>query len=213
MKDKIDVYLITGVAGFIGANLANKLLMNKKVLNIIDDFQDLDYRMEDNETLIINFYSGKAQNMNINVIQTNNTKLVINYSIINEDDTTININSEIIGNSNTTIVKLRAVASNHHTTINVCSKAKEDTKDNIIEEDLKAICEEGTACLMPILEIETNEVEATHYATVSNYSKEELFYLTSKGISELSAKEMIKRSFMFSLFSDSFLNMIERKDD
>ena len=31
MKDKIDVYLITGVAGFIGANLANKLLMNKGV--------------------------------------------------------------------------------------------------------------------------------------------------------------------------------------
>lgn len=31
MKDRMDVYLITGVAGFIGANLTNKLLEEKNV--------------------------------------------------------------------------------------------------------------------------------------------------------------------------------------
>ena len=47
MKDKIDVYLITGAAGFIGANLANKLLMNKdkkiKIIGIdnLNDYYDI----------------------------------------------------------------------------------------------------------------------------------------------------------------------------
>ena len=36
MKDRMDIYLITGVAGFIGANLANKLLtLENKGIKVI----------------------------------------------------------------------------------------------------------------------------------------------------------------------------------
>lgn len=186
--------------------------MNKRVLNIINDCSNLDYSLKDNEEVIINFYCEDPKDMNINITQSNNTKLVINYSIINSNDINIDINNNILGNNNKTIIKLRCVAKDKHANIRVCSKANENTKDNIIDEDLKAILENGSANLEPILEIETSEVMANHYATVCSYSQDELFYLTSKGISENKAKDLIKNSFIYSLFSEEFLNMIEKGD-
>lgn len=187
--------------------------MNKKVLNIIEDFTDLDFNLNDNDELIINFYSEDAHDMNIHVVQNNNSKLVINYSIINKNDSNININNEILGNNNTTVVKLRCIAQDNHANISVCSKANIDTKDNNIEEDLKAIFEQGTTSLKPILEIETSEVMANHFATVKSYDNDELFYLTSKGISDGEAKKLIRKSFIYSLFSEEFIKMIDKGDE
>jgi Fe-S cluster assembly protein SufB/Fe-S cluster assembly protein SufD len=44
---------------------------------------------------------------------------------------------------------------------------------------------------IPGLEIETNEVKATHSASVAQVNKEQLFYLMSRGLSEDEAKRLI----------------------
>lgn len=187
--------------------------MNKKVLNIINDYQDIDLKLSDNDEVIINFYSDNGHDMNIVTTQESNSKLVINYSFINTNDCNINIQNNILGDNNKTIVKLRCIGEDHHANISVCACANKNTSDNIIEEDLKAICEDGTVLLKPILEIETSEVMASHFATVKSYDKDELFYLTSKGICEDVAKKLIRKSFIFSLFSDEYIKMIEKDDE
>ena len=56
----------------------------------------------------------------------------------------------------------------------------------------------------PILEIDTNEVEASHFVTIGTYDEESLLYLNSLGIKENDAKKLLKKSFMLSIFDDNF---------
>ena len=48
----------------------------------------------------------------------------------------------------------------------------------------------------PALEIEANEVKASHAATIHHFDADMLFYLGSRGIHEVCAKEMILTSFV-----------------
>src|SRR5208337_2569164 len=50
---------------------------------------------------------------------------------------------------------------------------------------------EARADAIPGLEIETNEVKATHSASVAQINDEEIFYLMSRGLSEDEAKKLI----------------------
>jgi FeS assembly protein SufD len=50
---------------------------------------------------------------------------------------------------------------------------------------------EARADAIPGLEIETNDVKATHSASVAQINDEELFYLMSRGLSEDAAKKLI----------------------
>ena len=50
---------------------------------------------------------------------------------------------------------------------------------------------EARADAIPGLEIETNEVKATHSASVAQINDEQIFYLMSRGMSEDEAKKLI----------------------
>ncbi len=53
----------------------------------------------------------------------------------------------------------------------------------------------AAADAIPSLQIETNDVKATHSASVSQINEEQLFYLMSRGFDEKSAKVMLMRGF------------------
>jgi len=53
------------------------------------------------------------------------------------------------------------------------------------------LSKEARADAIPGLEIETNDVKATHSASVAQINDEELFYLMSRGLSEDAAKKLI----------------------
>jgi Fe-S cluster assembly protein SufB/Fe-S cluster assembly protein SufD len=53
------------------------------------------------------------------------------------------------------------------------------------------LSKDALADAIPGLEIETNEVKATHSASVAQINEEEIFYLTSRGLSEDEAKKLI----------------------
>ncbi len=112
MKDRMDVYLITGVAGFIGANLTNKLLEEKKVkiigIDNLNEYYDIklkEYRLNKLKKFQ-NFEFIKCDISNKEIIEEifkkYNPNIVVNlaaqagvrYSIINPD---AYINSNIIG--------------------------------------------------------------------------------------------------------------------
>ena len=64
------------------------------------------------------------------------------------------------------------------------SKTEQNAKIMVFDEASNAIAK-------PILKIDENDIEASHAAVVGKINDEHLFYLTSRGISEANAKELI----------------------
>lgn len=60
-----------------------------------------------------------------------------------------------------------------------------------LAEHAMILSKDALADAIPGLEIETNEVKATHSASVSQINEEEIFYVTSRGLSEDEAKKLI----------------------
>jgi Fe-S cluster assembly protein SufD len=58
------------------------------------------------------------------------------------------------------------------------------------------LSDEAEANSMPGLEILADDVRCTHGATSGQVEPEELFYLKSRGIDDLSAKRLIARGFL-----------------
>lgn len=48
----------------------------------------------------------------------------------------------------------------------------------------------------PVLEIDNNNVKASHGSTTGRIDEEQLYYLTSRGVKELEAKEIIKEGYL-----------------
>ncbi len=64
------------------------------------------------------------------------------------------------------------------------SKTQQNAKIMVFDEASNAIAK-------PILKIDENDIEASHAAVVGKINDEHLFYLTSRGLSEAEAKELI----------------------
>ena len=69
------------------------------------------------------------------------------------------------------------------------SKAHQTAKIMVFDDNADAIAK-------PILKIDDNEIEASHAATVGKISDDELFYLTSRGISIEHARELITYGYL-----------------
>ena len=192
----------------------NKIYKDKKVINIIDNNTNLNINVEKDNMIIINCFFDNIQDMQIDVKQFDDSYLVINYAGFIKENANVNVSVDIDGNNNKTVVNIRTISQKNHATFDVKVKANERTKGNDIIEDLKAINEEGTVTFLPILQVDTNEVNASHFATIGGFDKNELFYLESKGLSTKMAKDILKRSFIENLFSDNFLKMLnDRKEE
>jgi Fe-S cluster assembly protein SufB len=62
--------------------------------------------------------------------------------------------------------------------------------------DALLLNEESRSDTYPYMEIEEDDVQVTHEATVSKIGEEQLFYLMSRGIGEVEARAMIVRGFI-----------------
>lgn len=181
--------------------------MNKSVLEIINDSSDIKKEI-DNEELIINFYNNNLDTINIDITQKENSRLVINFVSIVNKKIDVNIKSNIVGNNNKCVINVRTIAEKESSTFNVVAHTLNGTKDNEIIEDLKGINEGGGVALIPVLEIDTNEVMASHFATVGGFDKSLIFYLESKGLSKDTVYNMLRTSFLHSIFNKEFIERI-----
>ena len=80
--------------------------------------------------------------------------------------------------------KLLFAGTSHIFEKSIKSKTQQNAKIMVFDEASNAIAK-------PILKIDENDVEASHGAVVGKINDEHLFYLTSRGISESEAKELI----------------------
>ena len=79
-------------------------------------------------------------------------------------------------------------------TIKVLPAAK--GTEAFLEERILLVSPHAKAEAVPNLEIETDEVHCSHAATIGKIDEEEIFYLQSRGVSNLQAKKMIAEGFL-----------------
>jgi FeS assembly protein SufD len=91
--------------------------------------------------------------------------------------------------------------------------------DSFLAEHTMMLDKAARSDAIPSLEIEANDVRATHSASVSRIDEEQVFYLVSKGIGESEARKLIALGFLESAFQkirleeviDRFKTLIEEK--
>ncbi len=67
---------------------------------------------------------------------------------------------------------------------------------DFLRQDSLILSEGASANAVPSLEIEANEVKASHAATAAPLSPEQLFYLCSRGIKRKKAEQMLAEAFL-----------------
>lgn len=75
-------------------------------------------------------------------------------------------------------------------------KKKAQRVTDFLTERVLLLSPEARAVAEPELEIEADEVRASHAATVANLDKDELFYLMSRGVSRSGAERLITEGFL-----------------
>lgn len=68
--------------------------------------------------------------------------------------------------------------------------------DSFLEMRMLLLDKKSSAIVEPKLEIKNNNVKASHAATVGKIDEEELFYLKSRGVSEIEAKKLVVEGFL-----------------
>lgn len=76
--------------------------------------------------------------------------------------------------------------------------------DTFLREEVLMLDPTARVDAVPGLEIKTNDVKASHSATVSRMNREDLFYFASRGIPEAQARRMFVRGFL-----DEIVNRID----
>lgn len=77
-------------------------------------------------------------------------------------------------------------------------KKAQQTNSHLSDHTL-ILSKEAKAVMTPSLEIEADDVKASHEATVGQIDKEQVFYLMSRGLSKKEAEKMIVQGFLGSI--------------
>lgn len=134
----------------------------------------------------------------ITIKSSENTKCSIKLGIKAIGENNLTIENIIEGNSNESTIEVKIVGEeNSETIITTTGYLKENTIGNVFNEKVKYLNEEQSIIhCIPNLFVNSNEAIANHSATIAKISKEDLFYLESKGMTEIEARKLIRACFL-----------------
>ena len=181
-------------------------------LVIIDSkINELNIKVLDGASLIINeFNFGDNRHISLNV--TNKAVLTYNLSCVVKDNNDLKIDLNYLGDDSKIECNIHSLVSGNET-IKMVGSVSNNKENNTLLENVKVILEgDGSSSVTPDMLIDTNLVSANHKVAISSISKEYLFYLMSKGISEKSSEELLKKSFLISNITDKDL-ILKIKDN
>ncbi len=147
----------------------------------------------------------KDCNGKIVIESSNKTKLILHLGIEAKGKNQLTIENILNGSENNSEIVVRMVGdSDSYTTLKTTGVLKKDTKENIFLEEVKYLNENDNfiECI-PELLVDSNDVTANHNVSIGNISKEDLFYLESKGIEENVARDLIRKCFINSMIRNS----------
>ena len=187
---------LKNVQGIIEIKNKQKIILegNNK---IILKGNNIEITLLDNASLDLKIFKRNLkENSNIIINQYNNTNIILRYSLTSHKNININIINKIIGNNNKSNLKLRCISYLNKIKVNIIESNQKNTYNNEIIENIKGITKKGKIEVLPNMEINTNEVIANHYVTISSISKDDLFYLMSKGLSKSLSEKIILKGFL-----------------
>ena len=118
------------------------------------------------------------------------------FAISNGNHEAANISSSIThlaSNTNSSVTINGALDGNAHATVRGKISIPKNIKSatSFLEERVLLLSEEASAEAIPLLEIESNDVDVGHSASVSDITDEQMFYARSRGMNEAGIRKMI----------------------
>ncbi len=185
---------------------------NNQVINVsgkvtikeINNLKDNSYIINVFKNSILNYYKNdKNFSNNINIIMNagDNSTISFNYSFECLKPCKINILTNLNGNNIKSNIKIHGVTSKRGSSyIEANAIVKKNTINNEINEEIKVLkLNDEESVIKPNLQVNTNNIIASHNTTCKMIDKESLFYLMSKGLSKAKAINLIKEGFLNNL--------------
>jgi len=175
---------------------------NTKVIINIKEFNNkiCEFNLDENAYLVINkTYNEKEIEEEI-TINLNGTKARVDYNfstlVYDKQKYVINVNHN---NKNTisNIINHGVVMNDSKLEFIVNASVKKGNKKSVLNQMNKIIVMSlNNSIIKPNLFIDEYDVEAVHSATIGKFSKDEIFYLMTKGIKEEDAINLLIKGFL-----------------
>lgn len=180
----------------INTYVFNVFNSNVNILNIKETNDDVSYE--------INVFKGKVSFNNVD-IESKNTK--INVNLNKEDSSVLMCNSVISRHGMTYEIKVKHNCKNTYSSVNnngitkgdgsiffdVVSILPKNSKHCRINQDSKIISlnDKNDNKINPVLLIDEYEAQARHAAFIGDFNNQEIFYMMTRGLNELDAKNLL----------------------
>lgn len=171
-------------------------------LNIVDisfnTSNKINITLKNDSRVIYNKFSINSGDYIYTLLDGEYSNVVINNSVVNNDDTKMKF---VIEHNNT---NTSSNLSNHGVNnssgmlyFNVDSKINRSASLARANQENKIInLVKGDSKILPNLLVDNYDVSASHSAYISDFDKDSMFYLKSRGISEKDARELLLEGFL-----------------
>ena len=171
-------------------------------LNIVDisfnTSNKINITLKNDSRVIYNKFSINSGDYIYTLLDGEYSNVVINNSVVNNDDTKMKFVIEH-NNTNTSSNLSNHGVNNSSGTLyfNVDSKINRSAYLACADQENKIInLVKGDSKILPNLLVDNYDVSASHSAYISDFDKESMFYLKSRGISEKDARRLLLEGFL-----------------
>ena len=171
-------------------------------LNIVDisfnTSNKINITLKNDSRVIYNKFSINSGDYIYTLLDGEYSNVVINNSVVNNDDTKMKFVIEH-NNTNTSSNLSNHGVNNSSGTLyfNVDSKINRSASLACADQENKIInLVKGDSKILPNLLVDNYDVSASHSAYISDFDKESMFYLKSRGISEKDARGLLLEGFL-----------------
>ena len=171
-------------------------------LNIVDisfnTSNKINITLKNDSRVIYNTFSINSGDYIYTLLDGEYSNVVINNSVVNNDDTKMKFVIEH-NNTNTSSNLSNHGVNNSSGTLyfNVDSKINRSASLACANQENKIInLVKGDSKILPNLLVDNYDVSASHSAYISDFDKESMFYLKSRGISEKDARRLLLEGFL-----------------
>lgn len=179
-------------------------------INNLDNYE-INITMQDNSEVEIYDFTLQEGTKEVNIRQNNNTKVTFVHTLKIKEEYSFKYRTEMVGDNNINNINISGVSSGF-VKLDVDGVAKPNTKNNILNENIKILTIGGKCFVAPKLHVSAKEVLANHNTAISNIQTTDLFYLKTKGIKEENAIKLLEDGYVYGYlkaFSLEFYNLIK----
>lgn len=171
-------------------------------LNIVDisfnTSNKINITLKNDSRVVYNKFSINSGDYIYTLLDGEYSNVVINNSVVNNDDTKMKFVIEH-NNTNTSSNLSNHGVNNSSGTLyfNVDSKINRSASLACADQENKIInLVKGDSKILPNLLVDNYDVSASHSAYISDFDKESMFYLKSRGISDNEARRLLLEGFL-----------------